>query len=975
MRYPIHTGLCLALMLLGGKLPALSPSDSIVILAYQDSALTALTNQQPDQGDALLREGMRLAQEQDAMVLYLNLLKNYATQARKQGDLRAAESYYEEGIAEHLWRPPGNTDEQKGLAWLYVQLGRLYDRYLGQVREARTAYEHSLPLFRQAGAAEDGQVAHFVYRTLGNICTRLGDYPSAEAYLDHALQIFLQEADHRKAAELENDLGLLHIHWENPGIAEDHFRRGLVLAENQPSAYHLLLINLADLLIAEECYEDAQAYLDELFRYFSSELPPGSAPSRDHYLLGVCWRKQASIHQGHQAWQAAEAALDSTLTLFQYYFKEEDRREFGKCYNQMAEVKVSQGAFSEALDLYQHALQAVLFPYRPMDSHQLPEAGLCYAENTIQETLHGMATTYTLWHQTEPRRFYLEQALACLELTFAVEHELRRSYLFDSSKLLNLEESRKFCEEAITLALELHELTHNNRYLATAYHFFERNRSALLRASFAANQAIEMAEITPAQKATESQLQLAVSQAEEALFQLRTVKAPDSSVQAAQRELLQVKEDLSRWISKLEASNPRYFQLKYDDRVPTLEQLQRQLGRRQSIASYFLGENQLYIFLLDRHGLEVLTEPLPDNLAQRVLDFRRSIEDFQKSNVDRQQLVDTYRTEGQSLYQDLVAPLAKHGDRPNQWLLITSGILDLLPFEALLTGPPKADVDFRTYPYLLRDYEISYSYSASLWYALSQLERVGQGWAAFAPHFPAGGEWAPLACSEDMLTQTASEWPGRTFFGSEATEASFRQEAPHFQLLHLATHAQANPALDDFSFIVFPRADGGFDSLFTKDLYTLDLPAELVILSACETALGNIYQSEGVMSLARGFHYAGARSVLTTQWAINEGTNCRLMPFLYEALARGERKSTALREAKVRYLGEEADARSAHPVYWAGFQLLGNTRPVVQRTPVWLWIAGGLILLVLAGWVWKRRATPRKRVALEAPPKARQIVA
>ena len=166
-------------------------------------------------------------------------------------------------------------------------------------------------------------------------------------------------------------------------------------------------------------------------------------------------------------------------------------------------------------------------------------------------------------------------------------------------------------------------------------------------------------------------------------------------------------------------------------------------------------------------------------------------------------------------------------------------------------------------------------------------------------------------------------------------------------------HAQANPDEGDFSFIVFSDGRGCYDSLFAKDLYLLNIEAELVILSACETALGTLYNSEGVISLARAFHYAGARSVLTTLWRINENANCDLMAHFYAALGEGDSKTTALHQAKLAYL-RGADPRAAHPVYWAGFQLMGNPRPLRTPRPWYAWAGVGALLLALGVWRWRK---------------------
>ncbi|MEM9931336.1 MAG: CHAT domain-containing protein, partial [Bacteroidota bacterium] len=341
----------------------------------------------------------------------------------------------------------------------------------------------------------------------------------------------------------------------------------------------------------------------------------------------------------------------------------------------------------------------------------------------------------------------------------------------------------------------------------------------------------------------------------------------------------------------------------------------------------------------------------PD-LENQILVWRQAIQGYQLTGSNKDALANIYRESAYDLYQKLVAPIQEDLKNVASLLIVTSGVLDLLPFEALLTGRSEQE-DFRKLPYFLADYNLSYSYSASLQFMLQAQPMSGQGLGAFAPTFKGDQGWSALSCSGSMLADILPSWNGQLWQDQEPTIEAFRREAQRFQLLHLATHAQANANEGDFSFVVFSDGQGGYDSLFTKDLYLLDLEAELVILSACETALGTLYNSEGVISLARGFHYAGARSVLTTLWSINESANCSLMEDFYQHLADGKTKAAALHSAKTDYL-KAADSRSAHPVYWAGFQLLGNERPVRSGNRWWWWLLGAVLVFGSVG-AWRLR--------------------
>jgi CHAT domain-containing protein len=147
-----------------------------------------------------------------------------------------------------------------------------------------------------------------------------------------------------------------------------------------------------------------------------------------------------------------------------------------------------------------------------------------------------------------------------------------------------------------------------------------------------------------------------------------------------------------------------------------------------------------------------------------------------------------------------------------------------------------------------------------------------------------------------------------------------------YRVLHFATHSLQNGAHPDLSGIVLSLVDrkgrdqDGF--LRVQDVYNLRLPAELVVLSGCQTAAGRAVPGEGPMGLARGFMYAGARRVVASLWPVDEAPTAQLMTVFYRELRKGRRgPAQALRRAQ---LALAAEARWRAPYYWAGFVIQGD---------------------------------------------------
>ncbi|RMG62030.1 MAG: CHAT domain-containing protein, partial [Bacteroidetes bacterium] len=139
---------------------------------------------------------------------------------------------------------------------------------------------------------------------------------------------------------------------------------------------------------------------------------------------------------------------------------------------------------------------------------------------------------------------------------------------------------------------------------------------------------------------------------------------------------------------------------------------------------------------------------------------------------------------------------------------------------------------------------------------------------------------------------------------------------------------------------------------YTSDLPQIELRADLVVLSACETGLGPWQRGEGISSLARAFRVAGARSVLTTLWSVDDRVTAECMTTMYQALARGENKVEALHQAQTRLIESNYP-----PFFWAGYTLHGHTGALTPLTP-WTSYLSLLVASILIGglvWWWRSR--------------------
>ena len=160
------------------------------------------------------------------------------------------------------------------------------------------------------------------------------------------------------------------------------------------------------------------------------------------------------------------------------------------------------------------------------------------------------------------------------------------------------------------------------------------------------------------------------------------------------------------------------------------------------------------------------------------------------------------------------------------------------------------------------------------------------------------------------------------WLGADATKQKFQELASGFKILHLATHGKANHQDGEFSFLAFSTEDGS-SLLSVAELYNLSLNADMVVLSACETGIGAQQRGEGVISLARAFAFAGAKSIVASLWSVNDKSTMEIMDQFYAGIKTGWSKPQALAQAKRDYLTKNP-GQNAHPFFWAGFVGVGD---------------------------------------------------
>jgi len=349
---------------------------------------------------------------------------------------------------------------------------------------------------------------------------------------------------------------------------------------------------------------------------------------------------------------------------------------------------------------------------------------------------------------------------------------------------------------------------------------------------------------------------------------------------------------------EMRSADPELSSLVTVTSVPA-EEIRALLAPDEALVEYYYDDSALYAFIVAADGVHAAQLERP-GLGEAVSELRREIE---------RPPTDGFRAPAQRLYARLIAPIEAQL-KAAKLVIVPHGALHYVPFAALLAPDGRFLVD----RYVLR----AEPSASVLKFLRPAAERPSERVLALG-NPDLGDPNLDLAFAEREARAVAGMFPGsRVLLRKDATETAFREDASSFTRIHLATHGRfrADSPLDSGLYLAKDAENDGV--LRVAELYTMSLDADLVTLSACETALGKVDNGDDVVGLTRGFLYAGARSIVSSLWSVDDRATAELMRTFYANLQTLDKRD-ALRQAQLR-----TRETFPHPFFWAPFQLIGR---------------------------------------------------
>ena len=855
--------------------------------------------------------------------------------------------------------------DQEGIATTYQYLGSYYFA-LTRMSEAAQCYEAALQIWRQQNDVvnEAGMLIQ-----LGYIEGRQGEWLNGFSYLTQA-QNLIDNQDKpgimariaAGMAQVFRESGLPEYGLIQSQQAKEYYRQA---QDERNYTRQIMLIGYTQFLLNN--YQTALTEMEDALRRFES-----SSDSRRELDASQCHGYMAQVYIANGKYDLALQHLLPPLAFYEAKNKQGDAAEIRAL---MGEVYQRQGKHELARTNYQAALKYFRDADTPVEKAgvafalgrlELNEGNYDAAENYLKESIET----------TEDIRSDLNSRVLATAFSASV-HDRYETYI---DCLM-----RKYKQQP-SQGLELRAFQASE--LARA-----RSLAALLRDT----QTQIVTGIDPQLAEQERTLRHAVLAKAEQTITLLAGDYNKDQLHELETELTRLRVQHKYVVQKLQKQNPRYDQIKETTNY-SVKQIQDLIieDDQTMLLEYFLGRNASYLWAITRNDAKVFVLPKADEITRAVKDVYELLEVAPGSDTDNRLNKATAE-----LSRLVLGPVANQLNA-RRIIVVADGALNYIPFQLL----PLSSHDQTP---LVANYEVVNAPSASVLGQLrqerqqrprrtkilaafgdpvfasnyQQFKNSGSGELLAATKSDRGESWQrasrdievkgddvdpstiqPLHYSKSELKKLSDLAGSQALIkrGFDASRGVLETtDFSKYAILHFATHGLLNPQNPENSGFLLSMLDydgkpqNGFITM--RDVYSLNVPVDLVVLSACRTGLGKDVRGEGLIGLTRGFMHAGASSVVASLWKVDDEATAELMKNFYaNMLQKGMAPAEALRAAQ-NTVRQNPQWQSPH--FWAGFTLQGEFKesiklpaPTVAPARVQNAVGSGLLLALLGGIAW-----------------------
>lgn len=855
------------------------------------------------------------------------------------GEFQKALEYYEQALP--LSRTNGDKYQQSSTL---NGIGGAYD-VLGNLPKALEYYGEALSLL-PTGAEPITEGA--ILSNIGKIYNDLSAWQKALDYYRRALSNFRLVGEKRREAITLNNIGVAYASLGERDLSLDYSQQALLLQRNTGDK-----VNESKTLTTIGLTFALSGAASKALEFYNQALPLRKAAGD---RLGEALTLDY-IGMAYSALGEREKALDYHQQALALGTEVGDLRGKARTLNNLGYLYTLSGQWAKAADYYTQALSI----FERIGDRQ-NEANAIY----------GLA-------RTARSQDNLAEAQKQIERTLSLFEDVRVNAGADQVRASYLASKQDAYQFYIDLLMEMHRREPTKGHDAMALQTSERARARSLVEMLAEAHADIRQGLDPALLQREQSLKQQLNAKAQRQISLFGQQTGQGRLAQLNQELNALEAEYHQLQAELRKKSPAYAALTQPQPIG-LKEIQAQLDQGTMLLEYSLGEQRSYVWTVTQNSLKAYELPAREHIEKAarlvygLLTARSQSKAGENIAVKRERIAGAdsqLANATNELSRMVLGPIGSEFNA-NRLVIVADGALQYVPFAVLSVGSSESSTARRIatdYRPLIIDHELVSMPSASALavhrQGLLNRKPAPNAVAVIAdPVFSASDERLGVQAKPDAakvqgdgsantrLIEHLSDNSGLMirrlkFTRQEADQilaeapparnlraVDFRanravatgSELSKYRYVHFATHGYIDSERPDLSAIVLSLVDedgkpeDGF--LRAHEIYNLNLPAELVVLSACETGLGREIKGEGLVGLTRGFMYAGARRVVVSLWNVNDKATAELMARFYRGMLREKKTpAAALRSAQVE-MSRLRQWRS--PYYWSAFVLQGE---------------------------------------------------
>jgi CHAT domain-containing protein len=792
-------------------------------------------------------------------------------------------------IEADFWRNPKPKTKDELLSIVVLNCNKAYyENQFGQTEKAIASYEKAWQIY-QKKKLSNYDIIEYCLKPLGNLYTVLGDYDSAENTIKQYFFIVNTSKNYPDAAKQKFAaiLNLSNVYQSSGKITLaiellestlkteplSNVQKGILL-NNLGNSY---LLNSTGNLMRPETHQKAQKAFESAVSYLKNEKNQTETLSNSYRNLSV-------LNRQRQNFEIASSYLEKATKLF-LENQNQQPRKLAKLYYEKALLLFDEQKYEESTKQIQAIFKILIPNYN--SKNILPNQNELYAETVLIDVLDLQSEIFLKQNQ-------LKKSLQTFRLSFHIEDLVMNSLVYENSKIITQIRARNRTEKCISIYDQLYQKEHKTEYLEEAFQLAEKTKSGIL-------------------KGYRSNIKNASAEEKQLLQQLQTLntnivkeqKKGDLANISNINSAIKKQNELMLSLKKIQSENPNYIPENCDIKA-LLSKIEKD---KAVMVYYFMGSENLYYFTLQNNRIALNHINITDIAIPKIVQF---IDYFNNADAITND-ISGYNHYGKAAYDVLKLP---QNAIYNNLIIVPDGILNFLPFEALITQE-SSTTNFAKMHYLLNDFKIAYNTSANIYMNSKPVSKSDKTVLGVFPVFEKTAY--ELSYSKKELESIKSNFKGKYLENSDASFSNFKTNAAHYLILHLSTHASSGD-------IETPASIKFYDQeILYSELYNLNINPDLVVLSACETGIGKLYKAEGAMSVARGFQFAGAQNLLFSLWKVNDYTTSVFMADFYKNIKNDVPYFEANANAKLDFLNNKSipNAKKS-PYYWSSFVYYGS---------------------------------------------------